>query len=351
MFGTVPTYTGTTSSVSSTLLDIYDPTIFNAGMQELAIEQNRFVQSGIMVIDPRLNAMASGPGSIGDLPFFKGLTNDEPNYSTDDPASSATADRIQGAKQTYAVAYKNKAWSTMDMARELGLEDPLGAIMARTGKYWAVDTEKRLINSMQGVLLDNIAGDSSDMVNAIHLETTVGVDASNRIGAEAVIDAAATMGDHAQNLSAIAMHSVPYANLQKQNLIDFIPDARGEVNIPTYLGYRVIVDDSLAPRDGVTSGYVYTTVLFAGGAVAYGAGTPMVPSEMDRSPATGNGGGQDILWTRSTEIVHPYGFSFSTMTMTGNNTATYAELAAAAQWDRVYAERKNIGVAFLTSNG
>ena len=351
MFGTVPAYTGTTSTVTSTLLDIYDPTIFNAGVQEMAIELNRFVQSGIMDTDARLNAMASGPGSVGDLPFFKGLTNDEPNYSTDNPASSATADRIQGAKQTYAVAYKNKAWSTMDMARELGLEDPLGAIMNRVGQYWAVDTEKRLINTTQGVLLDNIANNSSDMVNPIHLETTVGVTDANRISAEAVINAAATMGDHATNLSAIAMHSVVYANLQKLNLIDFIPDSNGVVSIPTYLGYRVIVGDSLAPRAGTTSGYVYTTVLFAVGAVAYGAGTPMVPSEMERSPATGDGGGQDILWSRATEIVHPYGFAFSTMAMTGNNTATYAELAAAAQWSRVYAERKNIGIAFLTSNG
>lgn len=350
MFATVPTYTGTTSAAAATLLDIYDPTIFNAGVQEMAIELNRFVQSGIMTVDPRISAMASGPGSTGDLPFFKGLTNDEPNYSSDDPATSATPAKITGAKQIYAVAYKNKAWSTMDMARELGLEDPLGAIMSRVGHYWAVDTEKRLINTAQGILLDNIANDSSDMVNAIHLETTVGVDATNLISAEAVIDAAATMGDHATDLSAIAMHSVPYANLQKLNLIDFIPDARGEVSIPTYLGYRVIVDDSLAPRAGTTSGFVYTTILFSVGSVAYGSGTPPVPSEMDRAPGTGNGGGQDILWSRATEILHPYGFAFDTTSVSAI-TATYAELAAAAQWDRVYAERKNIGIAFLTSNG
>ena len=350
-FGTVPTYTGTTSAAAATLLDIYDPTIFNVGVQEMAIELNRFVASGIMQRDIRIDAMASGPGSVGDLPFFKGLTNDEPNYVTDDPASSATPAAITTAKQTYVSAHQHKSWSTMDLARELGLEDPLGAIMGRVAKYWAVNTEKRLINSMKGVLLDNIANDASDMLNAIHTETGTAATTANLISAEAVIDAQATMGDHAEDLNAIAMHSVVYNRLKKNNLIDFIPDARGEVAIPTYLGMRVIQDDALAPRAGTTDGFVYNTILFSAGAIAYGSGTPLMPSEMERAPATGNGGGQDILHSRATEIVHPYGFAFSTMTMTGNNSATYAELAAAAQWDRVYAERKNIGIAFLTSNG
>lgn len=350
-FATIPTYTGTTSSAAATLLDIYDPTIFNAGVQEMAIELNRFVASGIILRDARIDAMASGPGSVGDLPFFKGLTNDEPNYVTDNPGSSATPAAITTAKQTYVSAHQHKSWSTMDLARELGLQDPLGAIMGRIAKYWAVNTEKRLINSMTGVLLDNIATNSSDMVNAIHTETGTGATAANKISAEAVIDAKATMGDHAEELVAIAMHSVVYNNLQKLNLIDFIPDARGEVNFPTYLGMRAIIDDSLAPRAGTVDGFVYTTILFSGGAVAYGTGSPMVPSELERSPATGDGGGQDIIHSRATEIVHPYGFAFSTMTMTGNNSATYAELAVAAQWSRVYAERKNVGIAFLTSNG
>jgi hypothetical protein len=33
--------------------------------------------------------------------------------------------------------------------------------------------------------------------------------------------------------------------MQKNNLIDFIPDAEGHINIPTFLGRRVIVDDGM----------------------------------------------------------------------------------------------------------
>lgn len=329
---------------------IYNPLVFDGAVQEKAIELNRFLQSGVMMTDPRIDAMASGPGQVGDLPFFKGIANDEPNYSTADPAVSSTPTFTTGGTQKYMAAHRNKSWSAMDLARELGLQDPMMAITNRVGKYWATDIEKRVINSAQGILLDNIANDSSDMLNAIHTEAGAGATAANKISAEAVLDAAATMGDHAGDLAVIAMHSVVFTNLQKLNLIDHIPDARGEVVIPTYLGYRVINDDSLAPRAGTTSGFVYTTILFATGAFAYGQGTPEVPSEVDRQPAAGNGGGQEILYSRATDIVHPWGFAFDNTAIAGQSP-TYAELATAAEWDRVFAQRKNVAIAFLTSNG
>ncbi len=332
------------------LTDVYEPLVFNPAVQEKAVELNAFVQSGIMQLNDQINEMANGPGKVGELPFFYGLTNDEPDYTDDNPANLSTPAKISGGKQIYEKATMHKSWSTMDLARELGLQDPLGAIINRVGKYWAVAEEKRLIYTLRGILADNIANDGSDMVFAAHTEDGNNATAANLISAEAVIDASATMGDHAGQLAAIAMHSVPFFNLQKQNLIDYIPDSRGEVHFPTYLGYRVIVDDSLAPRAGTTSGFVYTTFLFAAGSVAYGQGAPMKPSEMERIAGSGNGGGQDILHSRVTDIIHPYGFAFDSTGIAGE-TATYTELAAAAHWNRVFQNRKNVGVAFLTTNG
>ncbi len=334
------------------LADIYNPLIFDAAVQEAAIELNRFLQSGVMLTDPRIDQMASGPGQTGDLPFYFGLTNDEPNYSSDDPASHSTPAKVSSGLQKYMSAHINKSWATMDLSRELALEDPMTAITGRIGKYWAVNTEKRLINSALGVLNDNIANDSSDMVNAIHTETGSAATDANRISAEAVLDAKQTMGDHSEMLVAIAMHSVQYTQLQKQNLIDYIPNARGEVVIPTYLGYRVIVDDSMPVRAGTTDGFVYTVMLVASGSFAYGSGTPTTPSELWRDPSSGDGGGQDILYSRGTEIIHPWGFAFDPTagTPVAGQSPTYAELQDATKWNRVYAERKNVGIAFLTCN-
>jgi hypothetical protein len=333
------------------LADIYEPITFNLAVQERAIELNRFVQSGVMQEDGRIDSMANQAGQVGELPFFHGLTNDEPDYTTDDPGTNSTPAKITSGKQVYASAHMHKSWSTMDLARELGLGDPLGAIINRVAKYWAVNNEKRLIRSTTGILLDNVGNDSSDMTHDIFIEDGNAAVDANLISADSVIDATATMGDHAELLSAIAMHSIPYVRLKKAQLITTIRDADNNVEFEVFLGkYRVVVDDSLTPRAGTTSGFVYTSVLFSAGVVAYGMGTPMTPSELERIASSGNGGGQDIIHSRRTEIIHPYGFAWDSATQAGQSS-TYTELAAAAGWNRVFQERKNVGIAFLRTNG
>lgn len=332
------------------LADIYEPLTFNGAVQERAIELNRFVQSGIMVDDPLIASVANSPGQTHELPFFHGLTHDEPDYVTDDPAVDSVPAKLTGGKQLCFTAYTHKSWSTMDLAREIALQDPLMAITDRVAKYFAVNTEKRLINSAIGIMLDNVANDSSDMTNDIFTETGLSATAANLISAEEVVDTVATLGDHSEIIAAIAMHSVPYFNLVKADLIVYVKDSTGSLSIPTYLGKRVVVDDSIAPRAGTTNGFVYTTIMFSSGCIAYGRGTPTVPSELERKASSGNGGGQDILHYRTTELIHPFGFAFDPTSVAGQS-ATYAELAAAAQWNRVMANRKNIGIAFLRTNG
>lgn len=331
------------------LADIYEPTTFNQSMQEQAIELNAFVQSGILVESPELSAMAAIGGRTGEVPFYLGLTNDEPNYSTDDPATTSTPAKISDAVQKWRLAAMNKSWSTMDLSRELALADPLLAITNRVGHYWRTVITRRLIQSARGVLADNVANDSGDMVYNIATDAVGTPTAAELISADAVIAAQGTMGDHASALSAIGMHSAVYQRLQSLDLITFIPFSNQDIRIPTYLGYQVIVDDSM-PAIAGTNRITYTSVLFAAGAFSHGFGSPPKPSEMEREAGAGNGGGQDILHTRQSHIIHPTGFDFLSASVAGFSP-TEAELAAAANWNRVYAERKNIGMAFLQTNG
>jgi hypothetical protein len=238
----------------------------------------------------------------------------------------------------------------MDLAREIALQDPLTAITNRIGLYWAVNSQQRLIRSALGLLADNIANDSADMQYSIYEDLVVGsLDADNYISPAAVIAAKQTMGDAAESLSAIAMHSVVFSTLQSQNVIIYETAADANIRFPTYLGYRVVVDDSMPVIAGSNTP-AYITILFASGSWAQGDGDPGQASELEREPNAGNGGGQDILHTRRTEIIHPAGFAFTSSSVAGQSP-TFAELAAAANWNRVYAERKNVGMAFLRSNG
>ncbi|HHA19844.1 MAG TPA: hypothetical protein ENK70_09075 [Methylophaga sp.] len=333
------------------LAQVYEPTAFNAAVQEAATELNGFLSSGVLARDARIDEMVGVGGMVGELPNFNPLTNDEPDYVTDNPANLATPANIASGTQIYRLANQHKSWSTMDLARQLALADPLGAIANRIGHYWAVNSQQRVVSSSMGVLADNIANDAGDMVVDVSIAAGNSAVAANLINADAVIDAKATLGDNADSVTAIAMHSVCYTTLQKLQLIDFIPDARGEVSIPTYLGLRVIVDDQLDVTAGGTNGFVYTSVLFGQGAFGYGTTPADQPSELERVANAGYGGGQDIIHSRFNEIIHPQGFAFLSSGISAGVSATRTNLETAAQWNRIYTDRKNVPLAFLQTNG
>ena len=329
------------------IADIYNPLVFSAAEQEAQIETNAFLASGIMVTDPRINQMASVGGNVGELPFFKPLGTEEPNYSSDDPGVNSTPNKVTSAIMKYRLASQNNSWSTMDLAVELALDKPADAITGRIGSYWATTNERRLIQSSLGLLADNVANDAGDMVVDIATDGAGAITAAETISADAIINARQTSGDHKGGFSAIAMHSVVHASLEKQQLITFIRDADNTTLFETYNGMRVVVDDSLPAVAGVNR-ITYTTVLYGAGAFASGNGMVENPSELDRLPSAGNGGGQSVIHSRRADIIHPLGFEFTSASVAGQS-ATLAELATAANWNRVW-ERKSVMMAFLKTN-
>jgi len=345
------------------LSDLYDPLTFNNALQERQIELNAFLASGVMSNDTKLQSHLQTGGLIGELPFYFQLPNSgeggsgaEPNFSSDDPAVNSVPQKISSGKMVFRASYQNNSWSAMDLAREItSLSDPLMAIVERISQYWNTNTQNRLIKSAMGILADNVANDSSDMVVSVANDATTTITSAEKISADLVIDAIATMGDRMTQTAGmvLAMHSVVYAELNKQNLIEFIPNARGEIMFATYLGHRIIVDDSM-PAVAGTNRITYTTMIFGPGSFGYGQGYPETPSEVDRLPASGEGGGQEIIYSRTTEIIHPVGFEFNSSTLTGGaggTQASYADLILNTNWNRVYQSRKNVSMAFCQSNG
>ena len=330
------------------LADVYNPLTFSSREQEAQIELNAFIASGIMVIDPRLTEQASVGGNKGELPFFKPLGTQEPNYSDDNPGNTSTPNKVSSAKMDWRLASQNQSWSTMDLAVELSLIDPVGAITGRQGQYWATTNERRLINSSLGILADNVANDASDMVVTVATDAALPVLDAEKISSDLIIDARQTAGDHKGGFAAIAMHSVVHATLEKQQDIITIRDADNNTLFQTYNTMRVVVDDSL-PAVAGSNRITYTSVLFGAGAWVSGEGRVETPSEMDRTPAGGNGGGQSTIFSRRADIIHPLGFSFTSASVAGQS-ATLAELANDANWDRVW-ERKNVPLAFIQTNG
>lgn len=327
--------------------DIYNPLTFSRRSQQAQIQLNRFLSSGIAVNDPAIAAQLGTGGMIGDMSNFAPLTVGEPNYSTDNPASSTTPANVTSELAKFRSAARNKSWSTMDLAREIALNDPVAAITGRIGAYWAQDDEQRLIKSLLGVLAGNIANNSSDMVINVATDANSAVTDAERIGGDRIIDGLQTLGDHKAAITTIAIHSAIHTRLQKQNLIQFVRNADNNIMFETYMGKRLIVDDSM-PAVAGTYRTTYTCAMFAPGAVATASGRVLTPSEMLRVPAAGDGGGQDIIFSRVHNVWSPIGFSFTSASVAGRSP-TYTELSAAANWSRIYL-RKNVPIAFLKVN-
>ena len=331
------------------LSDIIDVKVFRDLPQVDGPEKTAFFDAGIVTRNGLLDEIASGPGKIVELPFWNDLDGSvEVNYSTDNPASSATPQKINQGSQIARKAFVNQGWQAADLASELAMGGTaMEAIRARTDRYFARQWQRRLVAACNGLLADNVAVNSGDMVVNVAAEATGSQTADTRFNRDAFTEAAFTMGDAKSGLTAIAVHSAVHKQMVKNDDIVYIPDSQGQLTIPTYMGLRVIVDDGMTVTAGTTSGFKYTSVLFGAGAFGYGVGSPEVPVEVDRGAAAGDGGGIETLWVRNTWLLHPFGFQ-QTGTPAGVSF-TNTELQAATSWARVL-DRKLIPMAFLVTN-
>ena len=323
---------------ATAIADIIVPEVFAQYMVRTTAEKARIFQSGLAVTNGIITNFLNGGGQTVNLPMWTDLSGDE-NISSDDSTVSATPLNV-GAVSDIAIRHnRNQAWTAADLVAAFAGDDPLKMVVDRVSTYWANRMDQMFVSSLVGLIADNVANDGGDMVKDVSLGDGLGT-----ITAEGIIDAAATMGDADDRLAAIVMHSKNYAALAKLNLIDFIPDARGEIRFPTYLGYRVIRDDDCFLDNGRT--HVY---LMARNSLAWGESTARVPVEIERHPEQGDGGGVEELWTRRQFCLHPYGFAWLSASMVGLSP-TNAELALPANWDRVAGERKQVGIACLITD-
>ncbi len=335
--------------------DIIVPEIFNPYVQQMTEEKSAIITSGAGVRDSELDADLSGGGLTFNMSSFRDLDNDADNVSSDDADDAFTAGSANSApmktgtsQETAVRLSRNQSWSASDLSTALAGADPMASIADRVATYWARRQQTAFIATMGGVFADNDAAPvgtehvQGDLTNDISgASYSAGV---TDFSAPAFIDAAVTMGDSMGDLMMVAVHSIVYARMQKNNLIDFIPDASGQVMIPTFLGRRVVVDDNITNAAGV-----FHTWLFGAGAVRLGMGSPKVPVEVARNPDAGNGGGAEILYNRVEWIIHPGGHRFAGTTSKGGptNAATSNNLAHADSWLRVFPERKQIKTARL----
>lgn len=298
------------------IADVIVPDVFQKYVIKRTPELSAIFSSGIVQRTPEFDSLASGEGRTVNMPFWNDLTGDDEVLSDTD---ALTPEKITADQDIAVKLMRGKAWSTNDLAAALAGDDPMAAIGDLVAVYWGRRYQTALLNLLKGIFA------SASMSGNVH-DISALVDDAALISGATFVDATQKLGDAKEKLTGIIMHSAVSSYLAKNDLIATEKDSEGKVTVKYFMGKRVIEDDSLVPSTGV-----YTSYLFGAGAIAYGEGKPKAPVEVGRDILAGD----DILTNRRHFILHPRGVAFQSSSVAGASPSN-AELATAANWDRVY---------------
>jgi len=341
------------ASGHTSIADIIVPDIWAPYTLKMTEEKSRLIRSGAVVTDSELTDKLNGGGLTFNMPQYDDLDNDEERIADESIRNTFAGGVVDpdpnkiGTFNEVAVRMeRNNSWTATRLAKLLSGDDPMAAIASRVSDYWVRRQQALFIATMNGIFADNDAAPGGtehvqgDMTNDI--SGGAYVPGTTDFNAEAFIDTTLTMGDSMEDLSMCMMHSVVYARALKNNLIDFVSDSINNlaIQVPTFLGREVIVDDGMPFTGGV-----YETWVFGEGAVVFAQGSPDVPVEVDNQPGAGNGNGQEILYNRVRWGMHPRGHAYVGATPDGGPSNTV--YAQAGSWERRYPERKQIKIARL----
>jgi len=318
--------------------DMIIPEIYARYLTQEAFTTTSFYKSGLVQRSSVVDGYIAGGGTTFNVPFFKRLTAGA--TAIQDGTDLSRIAQTSG-KQVGVRIFEGRNDSYEELAQNLSGENLQSNIQSQLGYVWDLEQQAALSAIVTGVIADNVAADSGDMVNDI--TTTGTVTDAEKIDSDAVIDTYYKKGDKSQ-FDIIIMHSVPYARLVSLNLIDFEPTNTQNIGFGVYLNMTVIVSDEV-PTPTVTN-QQYWTILGKRGGFAYGeSGNGVTPFEIDRD---GSAGVTEVV-SRRNYALHPMGFAWQAGSV-ANETPTRAELALAANWDRVD-ELKNVGFLVLKTNG
>jgi hypothetical protein len=146
------------------LADVIVPSEFTAYQAENSMVSTALFQSGVLVPNGEMESQLQAGAQSFTVPFWSDLSDVEADITNDDPTINSTPQKITAAAQVVRKSFLHASWSEMSLASELSGSDALQRIQSRVLAYWDRQWEKRLIASLRGVLLSNVANNSGDMV-------------------------------------------------------------------------------------------------------------------------------------------------------------------------------------------
>ena len=328
--------------------DIIVPEIFSAYVDEAVTTRSTFLQSG--VIQPLDILNADEGGDYVNVPSWTANLSGDAEVLTD--STSLTPGKIGAEKQICPVLHRGRAFEVRTLAALAAGDDPMAAIGRKVADYISHQQQKDVFSILKGVF-GPLTSNTTGALKALAIDSN---GTATTLSPGKVAEARAALGDQGEKLSVIAMHSKVYYDLVERRAIDYVtaaearqtadaamPDAFGgsvagsfgEVNVPTYMGMRVLVSD-----DVNTNGTEYASYLFTPGAMASGNQMGLV-TETDRDILALS----DAMSVHWHNLYHPLGLSYKS----GGVNPSRATLETVTNWEQIY-ETKNLGIVSIVSD-
>lgn len=315
------------------LEDVIQPEVFTEYVQNRSTERSALIQSGIIERNAEFDALASGPNTLINMPFWNDLDGDA-EIITD--TGEFTPGKITSNKDVARKHMRGKAWGANGLSALLSGADPMGAIANLVADYWNRQDQKLLISTLDGAFAATNMAEKTLDISAETGEAGI-------LTGETFLDAVQVMGDAKDTVTGVMMNSYVENHLAKRGLIEYIPESEGNPRVPFFLNKRVIVDDALAFDTANLIGSVY---IFGTGAIAKGLGShpSIVPTETYRNQMSKSG--EEVLINRQIQLLHPRGVKWNEAAVAAE-FPTNAEVATGTNWTRVY-EPKQLRIVKFT---
>lgn len=318
----------------------FDEEVFTGMMQEADYWKTPIIASGIVQQDSSIMDLIGEKGNVATIPIYKPLDANESGMEplNNDGLTDNTPTEISGDKQTCMLIQRMKAFKAKDFTKELTGADPMTLIRNKIAGYYAQVWEIELMNIAAAVLGVSALSD--------HVLDLASKDKQIEAGTIYDVEQAA-LGDMADGLGLIVMHSMIYKQYKKLDMVDFdkytvagmIKDA---ITLPTIAGKHVLVTDNYT-KD--SSGN-YLTYLFGEGAfLSCDKNNYENQYTTDYDPETS--AGVEKFYTKQGKVLHPNGLSLAVDNI-AKESPTKTELGTAANWALKY-NTKNVKMGLIKS--
>lgn len=317
----------------------FDEEVFTGMMQEADYWRTPIIASGIVQQDSSIMDLIGEKGNVATIPIYKPLNANESGMEAlnNDGMTNNTPTEISGDKQTCMLIQRMKAFKAKDFTKELTGADPMTQIRNKIAGYYSQVWEIELMNIASAVL-----GVSALSNHVLDLATQ-----SKSIEAGTIYDAEqAALGDMAEGLGLLVMHSMIYKEYKKMDMVDFDKYVvegviQKEITLPTIAGKHVLVTDNFTK-----SGTTYLTYLFGEGAfLSCDKNNYKNQYTTNYDPETS--AGIEKFYTKQGKVLHPNGLSLAVDNI-AKESPTKTELGTAANWSLKFNE-KNVKMGLIKS--